>query len=271
MSSRKLDRRTFLKLALATAAGAGLSHFRILNVGGPGVAHAGLCGGPPPRDPDYCAPMTPDPDECIPPTDPDECKPALGDVDECTAPDDIDYDCAAADTCDPSSDPDICSTVPPAYPDVCAPPNDLDSCVPQEPSDPDECTPSMGDLDYACTPTDICSPASGDPDWCDPWWGHPDECTAPGDTDFQCNIAGDDTCGVANPDLCEPAYEPDECLPPDDADLPSAVDVISNEEQSETDPGSLALPALGLAAALGGAAIALRRRGQASEPEEDPA
>ena len=272
MSDRELDRREFLKLALATAAAAGLSHFRILNAGGPGVAHAGLCGGPPPRVPDYCDPTIPDPDECVPPTDPDECKPAFGDLDECTAPGDADYACAVADNCVPPDDPDLCSTVPPAHPDVCAPPDDLDSCVPQEPADPDECNPPAGNLDYACTPGDVCDPVAGDPDWCDPWWGHPDECMAPGDTDYQCNIAGGDTCGVGDPDLCEPAYEPDECLPePDDADLPTAVGVASFEAQSGVEPGALTLPALGLAAVLGGAAVALRSRRPSPEAEEPEA
>jgi hypothetical protein len=138
------------------------------------------------------------------------------------APGDTDYDCTNTDICVPLSDPDNCSTVPPAFPGWCAPPNDIDSSVPQEQNDPDECKTILGDADDACTPSaDTCNPASGDPDWCDPRWGHPDECPAQGDTDDHCNNPGDDSIGAANPDLCEPAYEPDECLPPEDPDLPT--------------------------------------------------
>jgi hypothetical protein len=277
MSVKPLDRREFLKLALASAAAAGLSHFRILNVGGPGVAYAGQCGAEPQ---DVCNPPSA-PDDCtVPTTDPDECK-LLGGFDEdmCSGqPGDPDLACnppTAADACNPPGDLDLCDTLV-NEPDTCLPPDDLDSCTPGDSDDPDECNPPTGNLDYACDPVggDICDPPAGDPDWCDPWVGWVDECTAPGDTDYQCSdpLSEPDFCTAGDPDLCEPAFEPDECQPePDDMDLPTAVEVASFQGRSGADPAALTLPALGLAAALGGAAIARRRRGQSPEPEEPPA
>lgn len=268
MDDKKLGRREFLKLAVATAAAAGLSHFRVLNFGGAGVAHAGSCAGDI-ENPDWCKPLIGFTDECVPPTDPDECQPMFNDPDLCSGqPGDPDYACwpfVTPDTCTSLADQDLCD--PGQEPDECQPPDDVDSCSLGYPNDVDQCG-APGDTDYGCTEAggDTCS--TTDADLCNPWSAgtDTDECGALGDTDYACPQLSD-VCGAADPDLCEPAWEPDECLPAvEDADLPSAVEMVSLTARAGASPLARVLSVLGgLAAAL----VALRRRGRAADQTEE--
>lgn len=161
MTQRKLDRRAFLKTVLASAAAAGLSHFRILNFGASDAAAQDLCD--PPSLPDTCIPQgsPPDPDSCYPPGDTDYCVPAgmVTDPDYCDPQyNEMDVGCAG--------EQDYC------YPDDFDP----DVCLP--PYEADECLPATGDVDYQCTAAaaDVCDPGMQDPDLCAPWAGETDVC-----------------------------------------------------------------------------------------------
>lgn len=271
MPQRKIGRREFLKLAIAAAGAAGLSHFRILNIGGADVAYAGQCGA---EAQDLCNPPSA-PDDCTaPPVDPDECKIGGGDPDLCSGqPGDPDLQCPSAgnDTCT-TTDPDLCDALA-GEADECLMPDDLDSCIPGNPSDPDTCDPNppVWNMDYQCDPTggDTCTPPP-DPDWCDPWVGWVDECLpALGDRDYNCDdpMTDPDICVVGDPDLCEPAFEPDECNPPqDDVDLPNAVKIASLKTRAGTSPVALVAALLGGIAA---AATAIRHRLRHKEPAEE--
>jgi hypothetical protein len=90
MEKEKLGRREFLRLLAGTAAAAGLSHFRFLNLGGGDVALANECteGSPdicvPGSGADICTPPAyPDACNAGDPYEPDECKPDVGDTDHC--------------------------------------------------------------------------------------------------------------------------------------------------------------------------------------------
>jgi hypothetical protein len=152
MPKRKIGRREFLKLAIASTAAAGLSHFRVLNIGGTDVA---LAQGP-----------------CTPPDEPDVCEAA--DPDECLIPDDTDF-CFQE-----FGDQDVCNISEPLYVDQCGEPGGAgtitDICE-EDPGDPDICY-NPGNID-TCTPpdTDLCV---------DPGGGGgqvPDTCVPPGDPD----------------------------------------------------------------------------------------
>jgi hypothetical protein len=70
---------------------------------------------------------------------------------------------------------------------------------------------AVGDPDYVCTipGQDTCSDA--DPDLCAPQ-NEPDECAgAKDDKDYDCHAHEPDTCVSANPDLCSGPLFPDEC------------------------------------------------------------
>ena len=79
MDGKKLGRREFLKLTIATAAAGGLSHFRFLNFGA-GVARAQVPCEPAGQDPDLCV-SGQDPDICDPTNDnPDQFPLSAGDL-----------------------------------------------------------------------------------------------------------------------------------------------------------------------------------------------
>jgi hypothetical protein len=132
MDNEHLERREFLRLAVATVAATALSHFRLLNPGS-GVVLAepeGWCEGIGglPEYPDVCAPAILNPDICALLYDPDECTP---------------------DPANPGLDPDVCA--PGRDPDVCEPGTSADICYPPN-SEPDE-TPTAVDLmSFTATP-----------------------------------------------------------------------------------------------------------------------
>ncbi|MFN2282818.1 MAG: hypothetical protein ACK2UQ_00230, partial [Anaerolineae bacterium] len=172
MSDRKMNRREFLKVVIASAAVAGLNHFRFLNFGGMANVLADNVG----CDvgiPDFCDPQEGNPDTCPDPNSSgsDVCVPELGEWDECLPP----------------SDPDICDPVAPP-PDLCIPPGDPDECeVP--PGGPDTCMTAPDDADICPDGPDgdgdICT-LTGDPnpDECIPSVGESDECSPEAGADF---------------------------------------------------------------------------------------
>ncbi len=177
MFDKKINRREFLKIVVASAAAAGLSHFRFLNFGGalpvladecesgqnpdtcnPSIGEFDICPDPPPGDGDLCAPVDGSLDECVPAmgeadecnwgkNDPDECPDGSNTDDGCVTPnpDVCDQGFGAPDICDPGNDdPDVCSIgLPPDDPDECIRPDVPDTCDPAGPPplDPDICTP----------------------------------------------------------------------------------------------------------------------------------
>jgi hypothetical protein len=152
----KLGRREFLKLTLASAAAAGLSHFQFLNVAASGGSPLDHCDG---IASDVCDPQNNNPDykctfgsdECRPDQgDPDLCAPGFGEPDECIEPlGDPDYRCPGPgqDFCEPQA----------GDPDLCNPPEEPDECEPMG-SDPyDECDPYQNDDDMCVNfPADEC-------------------------------------------------------------------------------------------------------------------
>ncbi len=153
---KRLNRRGFLKLSIAAAAAAGLSHFRFLNLGGVKRAFAQGCDYG--EEPDLCIPQQENIDICVPGSEPDICAPSGGDPDVCGGVD-PDYYCSEpmSDVCDPAgSDPDLCNPMA---------------------SEPDECI-QLEDTDYACpvVGSDFCN--ASDPDLCIPWEYEPDVCDA---------------------------------------------------------------------------------------------
>ena len=347
MNSKRLGRREFLKASLASAAAAGLSHFRFLNFGGVGTALARDCEVPQ-ENPDVCDAANTD--WCIPGDDAatgdkDVCNPdpSLNGTDMC--PDDSYL--GDGDVCDPlpdSSVPDACAPDLNEF-DVCRPDvDDPDVCIGDEPAaggDGDQCRPDLGDADVCipahspedqcvlvgrapeqdtcngvpsapaqdiCVPpshapeqdvcigvalapeqADTCDPAgngpdvcdliNSDPDVCEPLVPEPDTCDpqgAPPDPDICIgDAAGDgDVCipeYTNPPDLCSPTFDPDVCDPPAGAtDEPSPVDVSAFNAQPAAGGPAAGVGALsGLLAALGAAALWLRHRLGAAEPEKE--
>lgn len=253
MFNKKMDRREFLKVVVASAAAAGLSHFRFLNFGGAGAVLADNIG----CDvgiPDYCNPgedsdLCPDPNSA---TSSDVCVPEQMQPDECILG-------SEADICDPvNPPPDICA--PPDDPDECeVPPGGPDTCM-KEPDDPDICPdggPPVGD-------GDICNETApnANPDECVPAVNESDGCTASAEPDF----CRDPDTGVVMHDLCIPEYDTDicsesgvngidVCAPPDDPDAdPNAVRQLTTvKTRSST-------ATLGVVAALGAAALLRPRK-----------
>jgi hypothetical protein len=246
MPQKRIGRREFLKLAIAAAGAAGLSHFRILNIGGADVAYAqgdnctndgamstDECRPPTnPSDPDTCPEgMQNGPDMCDELTDStDACIPALVEPDECIV-------LVSVDVCKTGSD--VCEAPPP--------PSTSDDCIPG--SSPDVCVLAFPGPDEDVCPDapngdgDICY-ANGvsDPDICPPGPPTEDSCPPPD----------------GGTDLCQPSV--------DNPDNPNPVTVSSIDVES----ASSALPALGgVIAVLGAAALWLRRRLRPEKPEEE--
>ena len=262
MTKKEIGRREFLKIVLGSAAAAGLSHFRILNVGGAPSAgdqcgllrsadgwciQEDLCTPNDPDGRDTCWPQEGDPDVCnteeidvcMPPSDPDQC----------TVAGDPDYECATpgADTCG-TQNPDLCW---PAHDrDQCLPPEDEDNC---SEASPDECS-AAGDPDYDCGEGDSCQ--AQDPDLCAPDRSE-DECgTVVGDPDYDCGYIVADAClPESDPDLCNPTLDPDELT----------VEERREEEEFVPEPGSMGLLASGLMGLAGYAALRWRSK---DKPEE---
>jgi hypothetical protein len=263
MAKKEIGRREFLRLLAGTAAAAGLSHFRFLNVGGApsggdqcGLLQSadGYCS-----EEDLCAPTDPDGrDTCWPSVqdgDPDVCATDEVDVcmppsdpDECTVAGDPDYECATqgADSCG-AGDPDLCW--PEHDRDQCLPPDDTDDC---SEASPDACG-APGDPDYKCIEGDSCQ--AQDPDLCAPE-RNPDECgTVVGDPDYgECDDPAEDLCiPDSDPDLCSPQLDPDELI------------VEERREEFVPEPGSMGLLASGLMGLAGYAALRWRSRDKAQE------
>ncbi len=252
MSDKKMNRREFLKVVIASAAAAGLSHFRFLNFGGAQTVLADNVG----CDigiPDFCDPgepgnydTCPDPvstsgsDVCIPPNEPDLC--------------DLGID---PDICDPvNPPPDICDPAAGA-PDQCeVPPGGPDTCM-KAADDPDICpdggAASGGDGDI-CTLT-----GQPNPDECIPSVGESDKCSPETGPDF-CRVGGvvvHDTCGgELDPDIC---YENEQNVvdicDPDagDPDTTNALQLTAFQARSD-------ITTLGAVAALGAATLLLPRK-----------
>ncbi len=232
MEENQIGRRKFIKLTVATAAAAGLSHFRFLNAG-VRRAYADQDIDCLPPDPDICEPHAMNPDSCKPQNgDEDICMSGFHDEDYCSTsasppePDvcdppatpEADYQCRApgADQCIPGVDPDLCE----------AAPGDEDVCIPG------------ADPDYGCgvVSADFCEPATGDPDLCDPLHGERDECDPPD---------------------------------PDPADDPTAIDLASFDARAD-DKGGFTLSVLGgLVAVLGAATLWYRNRVQRTQPDTE--
>jgi hypothetical protein len=262
MEKKEIGRREFLKIALGSVAAAGLSHFRILNVGAApssgdqcGLLQSkdGWCGELgdlcTPTDPDgrdTCWPQEGDPDVCNT-TEVDVCMPP-SDPDQCTVAGDPDYECATpgADTCG-TENPDLCW--PEHDRDQCLPPDDEDNCAE---ASPDECS-AAGDPDYDCSEVDSCQ--AEDPDLCDPEQGV-DECgQVVGDPDYQCSEGNvSDVCTPdSDPDLCSPQYDPDE------------LRVVERREEFVPEPGSMGLLASGLMGLASYAALRWRSKDKTEE------
>jgi hypothetical protein len=256
MDEKKLNRREFLKAALAAAAAVGLSHFRFLNLGGVNPVLADVCDSLA----DYCNPME-DLDICpdLNPNSADVCIPEMAEPDECMTGQDPDI-CAPMET-----EPDICA--PPEIPDICeVPPAEPDTCVPQ--GNPDICPdggPPSGD-------GDICNETGpqADPDECIPAVGESDGCTVSAEPDF-CRDPGS---GEVAHDICDPDHgDPDICME-EGRNVEDVCDPVGGDP--DRDPNAIgltsfaassALPALGAAAAALGLA-ALRKRSKDEDAKE---
>lgn len=223
MFDKKMDRREFLKVVIASAAAAGLSHFRFLNFGGALPALA---------------------DDCTGPLDPDICDPSIGEFDVCPDP--------------PLGDGDLCAPVDGTY-DECVPAvEEADECNWAK-GDPDECPDGSGTVDECVSPNpDVCNQGLAGPDICDPEHDDPDVCRMglPPDDPDEC-IRSDvpDTCDPAgpppfDPDICTPDGMPDICvIPGQDNDATNAVVLRSAQGTSSllTALGGAAVVALGAA------------------------
>ncbi|MBN1872640.1 MAG: hypothetical protein JXA33_00280 [Anaerolineae bacterium] len=286
MSDKQLNRREFLKLVVAGAAAAGLSHFRFLNFDGVQPVLADReCEPGSGEVPDQCIPLDGNVDWCVPDTaaggaDPDYCQPTGDGTDPDMCPDtsgseppdicslaaDPDYcnpEKLEADTCDAvHGEPDICIGDSEGDGDLCIPAaREADVCIlPTEPEDTaesDECDPLAAEpVPDVCLPgtdqTDVCNPAMGESDVCGvtPTYD-PDICIgdSSGDGDFCFN---DGT--ISDPDICAPPEESDQCDPtmPEDPDEPNSVKFRDINSFAST-----GVTTFGVAAAILGAAIAL--------------
>ncbi|MBN1966328.1 MAG: hypothetical protein JW910_16890 [Anaerolineae bacterium] len=240
MFDKKINRREFLKVVIASAAAAGLSHFRFLNFGGVLPVQARECEN------------GEEPDDCVPGGSTDWCIPASsggGDADICALGDPMNPDMCPDDS--PGGHADICDpALQPPEPDECWPEmNEPDTCAPTAtPKDPDIClgdTTGDGDVCIVEQDPDVCilgpETGGGEPDVCLPGaleadvcvplppYPDPDICLQPPDSDM-CGAAGipdvcgegpfvtpPDTCEIPNPDSCEPAQplpgSEDKCEP----------------------------------------------------------
>ncbi|MEJ5310647.1 MAG: hypothetical protein WHX52_12815 [Anaerolineae bacterium] len=244
MFNRKMNRREFLKVVVASAAAVGLSHFRFLNFGGVGTVLADNIG----CDigiPDFCNPPQ-DADLCSPTSSSDVCVPEQGESDECIP-------MSEADICDPvNPPPDICA--PPDDPDVCeVPPGGPDTCM-KAPDDPDICPdggPPVGD-------GDICNETApnANPDECVPAVNESDSCSVSAEPDFCRNPE----TGVVMHDICNPPYDSDICV----ENGQNVVDICDPAAGDEDQPPNVtritslrahpATAALGVVAAAGAVA-----------------
>ena len=201
MEDKRLGRREFLKLAIASAAATGLTHFQFLNIAAQEAIPQEIC----------------DADECVPGQVPDICQPQPG---------------GSVDVCAPNAvptEPDLCYIAAGVtYPDMCDPGvGDVDVCSPAV-SPPDECV-STGDQDFCDggqDSTDICAAGQDLQDTC------PDP-GAQGSEGDACLIGypDPDWCHDGQPDndICDPAAgEPDV--------TPTAV-TLSGLSTSRTDEG----------------------------------
>jgi hypothetical protein len=246
MSDKKMNRREFLKVVIASAAAAGLSHFRFLNFG----------GAMPVSAMDDCAPAMGIPDVCAPPDNADTCpEPVVSEPGE--------------DVCLPMGpDPaDACFYVLPAGTelDYCNPVQDqTDVCDTHTTPNTDSCDPVTGANDHCewngveyetdlcdATTTDVCHPGEGslNPDVCpDGGLGDGDICMPEiGETDV-CSATG------GGADICIPDAGPDICDPSaGNPDQPNPVRVSRLRATSSS-------PALGVVAALGVAALLRPRK-----------
>jgi hypothetical protein len=247
MFSKKMNRREFLKIVVASATATGLSHFRFLNFGGVVPTLAMDDCAPTSGVEDLCEPLEnnadtcPEPPEfvigqdlCIPnETDPaDACfhvLPGGTERDYCNIPQDktdvCDTHTTPGDACDPyTGEGDLCEWTGEAY--------EVDVC---DETSADVCHPGEGSKN-----PDLCpEPAGGDGDICLPEIGEVDVCSAQSGA----------------PDLCVPEMAPDVCNPPTDPDQPNLVKV----SRLRTSP-SLSSSTLGVVAALGAVALLRPRK-----------
>lgn len=263
MSKKKTNRREFLKAAIAGAAAAGLSHFRVLNFGGMATVLADNAGCEV-GIPDYCNPGE-DPDICPDPnsaTSSDVCIPEQDEMDECI----------------PMSEPDICDPVNPP-PDTCMPPDDPDECeVP--PGGPDTCMATPDDADICpdggppVGDGDVCNETApnANPDECIPAVGESDGCTTSAEPDFCRNASGQvvhDICADPDPDICyENGQNGDDICDPTGGDPdapPNRISLAAFAGKSVSPPG------LAAAVVLGGAALLLRDGGTESQEADNTA
>ncbi len=252
MFDKKMDRREFLKVVIASAAAAGLSHFRFLNFGATGTVLADNVGCDV-AIPDYCNPgedsdICPDPNKA---TSSDVCIPEMGELDECTTgpvfdPDICNMTNIPPDTCLPEGDPDECE-IPPGGPDT---------CFPQPPSTADICPDGpQGD-------GDICNETApnANADECIPAVHESDSCSASAEPDF-CRLPG----GQVVHDICSPPQDPDICLEggrnvEDICDLGAGDPDSTNALQLTAFNARSGVTPVGVVAALGVAALLRPRK-----------
>lgn len=254
MSNKKMNRREFLKVVIASAAAAGLSHFRFLNFGGPLPVSAM----------DDCAPSS---------GISDICEPLEGNADTCPEPPTYE---TGQDLCVPNEPNDLADACFHVLPggtemDYCNTPRDETDVCDTHTTPGDACDPYNGEGDLCewtgefyevdvcdATSTDVCHPGEGsqNPDVCpDGPLGDGDICLPEiGETDVCYEQSG-------GPDLCVPDMAPDICNPSaGNPDQPNPVRV--SRLHATPSPSS---PTLGIVAALGAAAL-LRPRKEDDKP-----
>jgi hypothetical protein len=247
MLDKKMNRREFLKVVIASAAAAGLSHFRFLNFGGAVPALAM--------------------DDCTPSSGiPDICEPFEGNADTCPEPPEL---VMGQDICGPDDSVDACFHVLPSGTemDYCNIPQDAtDICDTHTTPNTDNCVPTTGEGDLCewtgeAYEVDVCDAASIDV--CHPGEGslNPDVCPdgKSGDGDICMPEIGEiDVCDAQSggPDICVPEMAPDVCDPTaGNPDQPNPVKVSKLRAAT-----SLSTPTLSVVAALGAAALLRPRK-----------
>jgi hypothetical protein len=263
MFDKKMNRREFLKMVIASAAAAGGA----LPVLADGCGHpAGIPDTCNEMLVDYCNPGE-DTDICPDPnggaSSSDVCVPQLGEPDECDPA--VEYD------------PDLCDPIIPAE-DICASPSGPDVACQQAmvpdvcgegPLVPDTCDKTVGNPDV-CPDSgpppgdgDICilTGPNNNADECIPAVNEPDLCSADTGTDFCRNpdsgIVEPDICSDPDPDIC---YENgqnvvDVCEPPS-----GDPDADPNVLQLTTFKARSGIATMGAVAALGAAALLRPRK-----------
>ncbi|HOU15627.1 MAG TPA: hypothetical protein PKZ84_21190 [Anaerolineae bacterium] len=252
MFDKKMDRREFLKVVIASAAAAGLSHFRFLNFGGAQTVLADNVGCDV-AIPDYCNPGE-DPDICPDPnkaTSSDVCIPQMMEPDECMS------DPFDPNVCDMTDmPPDLCLPAPEPTDQCEIPPGGPDTCFPQPPSTADVCPDGPGGDGDTCNET----APNANADECIPAVNESDSCSVSAEPDFCRNAEGQ----VVH-DICNPPQDPDICIEngrngEDICDPGAGNPDSTNALQLTAFQARSGMATLGAVAALGAAALLIPRK-----------